>query len=992
MKNEIVTHFKILGPLGSGGMGEVYKAIDLNLNRTVALKFLPPNYNNDPDLRKRLVNEAQAASALDHINICSIYGIEETSDGQLFVVMSYYEGESLYKKLLNKAFDFNEAINIIIQIAEGLFKAHEKGIIHRDIKTENIFLTNDGIVKILDFGLAKGTNQTQITKLYSTPGTISYMSPEQIKGDELNNQTDIWSLGIVFYELLTGERPFKGDSDPAIIYSILNEKPRELKFYYNKTSNGLQKIIDKLLCKDKSSRYEKLSDFIIELENCLGKKTNFRKKISYKKATIKRLSITLIGITLISIVYLLNRDFVGTSIPSSDKIPIAVISFENQTGDTSFNYLQNVIPNLLITDLEQTNYFDITSWERLYDLAKQLGKSGTTYIGKNLGFELCNKDKIDLILLGSFTKAGNQFITDVKVLRTEDKKMVTSLITKGNGLESILLTQVDEITKEISSNLGLLKFGDIENLESVSDLTTNSIEAYNYFLRGREEFYNLNWEKSKNLFVKAIKIDSLFAIAYSDLAISYSYLHNDKEMNLAIEKAMNLSTRVSKKEKSIIEAQYAILAESNLKKFVDVYENLANQFPKEKWFHICLGFGYTKEGRIQDAIREKKIVLQLDPDEPNTLNSLGYDYIKLQDYETAFKYLNKLKEVSPGNPNPLDSLGDLFFLSGDLDKAYSYYIRAYELSKEFGAQTKLAYLFALKQNFKESIRWIDKRIISATSDGDKSIAYIWRGFINFLISDKKQSLKDFKEAESFAKKVNSDIILGNLNYILAWLELEMNKPKSGQSYIDKFINWRRSVTKELPPTIRLEHTIYRYWVSLLSKSQSIPEISNEIINGLKNEIAGPDSIRLTNLFNLYNSTYYYSKQNFNKAIKFKRITYLPELDPNFKLIKYNLPTQVDIAAKCYEAMGENDKAIKEYEAIIKFIPGQKERRIPNPVYHYRLGKLYEEKGLLDKAINEYQIFISIYKNFESSAPDLGDARNRLKILNKSKNRGNYGQL
>jgi serine/threonine protein kinase/tetratricopeptide (TPR) repeat protein len=264
MIGENISHYKILEKLGSGGMGVIYKAEDTKLQRTVALKFLPPAFSMDEETKQRFIYEAQSASALDHSNICNIHEIGETADGQLFIVMAYYEGETLKSKIAMGALDNVEAIKIVLQIAEGLNKAHEKGIVHRDIKPSNIFITNEGIVKILDFGLAKSSGRTQLSEIEITTGTCNYMSPEQALGEEADHRTDIWALGIVMYEMLTGKLPFDAKYDQAILYSILN-KELELEQLNTQLPDGFSPIIFKCLKKDKNERYQQLEELISEL-------------------------------------------------------------------------------------------------------------------------------------------------------------------------------------------------------------------------------------------------------------------------------------------------------------------------------------------------------------------------------------------------------------------------------------------------------------------------------------------------------------------------------------------------------------------------------------------------------------------------------------------------------------------------------------------------------------------------------------------------------
>jgi predicted ATPase/Tfp pilus assembly protein PilF/predicted Ser/Thr protein kinase len=258
---------KILEKLGGGGMGVVYKAEDAKLKRFVALKFLPPDLTRDDEAKERFVNEAQAASALDHPNICTIYEIDQDEDGRMFIAMAYYEGETLQTKVSSNQLSVISAIDIAIQIAQGLAKAHEHGIIHRDIKPANVIITKDGVAKILDFGLAKLSGQTRLTKVGTTMGTVAYMSPEQTRGVDVDHRADIWALGVVLYEMITGQLPFKGEYEAAVMYSIVNEDPEPLARCRSDVPEALQMIVEKALQKDAGTRYQTAIEILTDLKS-----------------------------------------------------------------------------------------------------------------------------------------------------------------------------------------------------------------------------------------------------------------------------------------------------------------------------------------------------------------------------------------------------------------------------------------------------------------------------------------------------------------------------------------------------------------------------------------------------------------------------------------------------------------------------------------------------------------------------------------------------
>jgi serine/threonine protein kinase len=261
----VVSHYKIIEKIGAGGMGVVYKAEDTRLKRLVALKFLPADLTRDSGAKERFTREAQAASALDHNNICTIYEIDETDDGQMFIAMACYEGETMREKIKRDHLRVEEALDMAIQVAQGLAKAHEKRITHRDIKPANIMVTGDGVVKIMDFGLAKLTGQSGLTRAGTTVGTVAYMSPEQLRGGEIDYKSDIWSLGVVLYEMLTGELPFRGEGDQATIYSILNKEPQPVASIRRDIPGELESVVSRALTKNPESRYENMRDFLVDL-------------------------------------------------------------------------------------------------------------------------------------------------------------------------------------------------------------------------------------------------------------------------------------------------------------------------------------------------------------------------------------------------------------------------------------------------------------------------------------------------------------------------------------------------------------------------------------------------------------------------------------------------------------------------------------------------------------------------------------------------------
>jgi serine/threonine protein kinase len=348
-----IHHYRILEKLGSGGMGAVYKAQDTKLNRFVAIKFLLPHLSQEEELKKRFIHEAQAASAMDHPNICSIYEINETEEGQMFIAMAYYEGKSLKEKIKQGPLAVDEAVHIASQIAQGLQKAHTKDIVHRDIKSANVLITEDGQVKLVDFGLAKLAGRTTLTSEGTTLGTVAYMSPEQACCEEVDHRTDIWSMGVMLYEMLAGQLPFKGDYEQAIIYSITNEEPVPITDIQTEVPVALGQVVSKALEKNPGNRYQQMEELITDLRSISEGIIPEEIKVRLRKAKLRKRKRTILyavsaGLILLAVILL--SLFTGGA-PKNDSI--AVLPLKNLTGDARQEYFVDGVTDELIGQLGQ---------------------------------------------------------------------------------------------------------------------------------------------------------------------------------------------------------------------------------------------------------------------------------------------------------------------------------------------------------------------------------------------------------------------------------------------------------------------------------------------------------------------------------------------------------------------------------------------------------------------------------------------------------------
>jgi serine/threonine protein kinase len=473
MIGETILHYKILKKLGEGGMGVVYKGVDTKLKRDVAIKFLPRNISAKKEDKQRFEIEAQAAASLNHPNISIIYSIEEFND-DLFLVMEFIDGEELKNIAGTRdrvSLPIEDVINYALQIAEGLDAAHKKEIVHRDIKSQNIMITKDGKVKIMDFGLAKLRNDVNITKTDTTLGTPAYMSPEQIKGEKIDQRTDIWSFGIVLYEMIAGQLPFKGEYDQAVIYSILNEMPEPIKMHRNDIPVELSNILDRLLQKNPLQRYLSAKEIIDDLGKIKGK-----------------------------------------GIPETQSTSsIAVLAFKDMSPQKDQDYLCEGLAEELINALTKIKSLRVTARTSAFAFKdKQLDI-------REIGLKL----NVETVLEGSIQKSGNRL------------RITAQLINVGSGyhiwserydreMKDVFDIQ-DDITENIVQALKMVLTP--QEKQSIASVATSEIEAYEYFLKGRRFLNQIALYEAREMFEKAVEKDPAYAPAYAGLAEAYSWIY-----------------------------------------------------------------------------------------------------------------------------------------------------------------------------------------------------------------------------------------------------------------------------------------------------------------------------------------------------------------------------------------------------------------------------------------------------------------------------------
>ena len=666
-----ISHYHILEKLGEGGMGVVYKAEDTRLKRPVALKFLPAHLTRDKEANQRFIHEAQAASALDHPNVCTIFQVDETADGHLFIAMGYYQGETLRQKIRNRPLPVETALDIAIQIAGGLAQAHEKGIVHRDVNPSNIIIQENSTVKIIDFGLTKLLSGERMTETGTVKGTVNYMSPEQARGAAVDHRTDIWALGVVLYEMLTGEKPFAAEFDQATIFLILNHPPAAPQGANSAIPDDLEKIILKALEKQLEDRYQAVFDMLTDLQALKdsAKPLNLAHPATTRKPARKwpflnfkrNIIFGFLALLFISAAVLVTR-YINSS---NRTVSIMVLPLANHSGDSTQVYIADGMTDGLINDLAKIRSLRVisrTSAMQYKDTDKTIP-------------EIAEELRVDILVEGSVRwMAGDRLQMTIQVVDGPSDRNLWAE-SYNRDLSDVLNLQ-HEITRTISRETGISLTP--EESRHLSFAQSVDPEAYRLLLQGKyfADGLNLNPYRAIEFFEKAIKVDTNYALAYAELAVIYTvyYIEEDFSRDETYQKGIAAAQKALELDSlsAVAHAAIAMLklwhdwdwtgAEKEFKRAINLDPGGTDGY--RGYISFLVAVGREKEGL--EVIQK---VLDHDPVSPRTNMHAGWTYLHFEKYEQAIKQLTYTAEMSPTASWPHTQLAWAYAAKGDHEKA-----------------------------------------------------------------------------------------------------------------------------------------------------------------------------------------------------------------------------------------------------------------------------------------------------------------------------------
>jgi serine/threonine protein kinase/tetratricopeptide (TPR) repeat protein len=645
----IAGKYRIVEEIGQGGMGIVYKAEDIKLKRFVALKFLPPHLMDSPELKERFLVEAQAAAALSHPNICVIHEVGE-SEEHPYIAMEYVEGETLRDKIRKGPLKSEEALGIVGQVASGLAEAHHKGIIHRDIKSANIMVTDNSQAKVMDFGLAKFSGGSSLTKSQTTLGTVAYMSPEQAWGGDLDHRTDIWSLGIVLYEMITAKMPFRGDHDQAVIYSILHDEPESLKKARPDTAPGLDEIVGQALAKKPADRYQTMEEFREDVEAVAeglkplkARPRRVKRILGIRAAYVYSAPVILLALLLGLNVGGFRNRLLNRAAPAP-AIRLAVLPFENRSGDPQQEYFSDGMTQEMIAQLGRLHPESLSVIARSSVLRYEKTNTPVVQVGRELN--------VGYVLEGSVQREGTRVRITAELIKVRDQTQLwaDSYEHDLSGFQAVQSEVAQSIAKALA-----LKLLPAEQTRLASVKAVNPA-VYDAYLKGMFYVSQNNpesFEKGMRFLHQAVEIDPAEPLAYAGLAQGYITLgHGGSEeadvyprARAAAEQALKLDPDMAEAVGAL--AEVALYYDWDWAKAEELFMRALKLNPSLAMTHYDYAWFLCLFDRLDEAIAEHKLARDFDPLRALNTGFLGDLYNYAGRYDEAIVEAKKALELEP---------------------------------------------------------------------------------------------------------------------------------------------------------------------------------------------------------------------------------------------------------------------------------------------------------------------------------------------------------
>jgi len=983
------SRYEIIEELGKGGMGRVYRVEDKKIKEEVALKLIKPEVASDKKTIERFSNELKMARKIAHRNVCRMYDLGEEK-GTHYITMEYVPGEDL-KRLIKKVGQFSAGKTIFMarQVCDGLAEAHRLGVVHRDLKPQNIMVDEEGSARIMDFGIARTVKGKGITGAGVMVGTPEYMSPEQAEVKEVDQRSDIYSLGVILYEMVTGRAPFEGETPLGIAMKHKSEVPPDPREINAQLSEDFSRVIMRCLEKDKEKRYQSAGEVSNELQNIeKGMPTTERivpekKPLTSREITVKfslrKLFLPAIVVIALAIIGLIIWRFIPQKqvmpVPS-DKPSLAIVYFENNSGDESLDHWRKALCELLIADLTQSRYIRVLSSDKLLDILNDLNQIEAKSFSSKVLKEVAERGGSTHILRGGFIKAGEQFRIDAILQEAATMESIGSDRIEGRGEESFL-TMVDELTRKVKAHFKLSTeeiAGDID--EEIKKITTSSPEALKYYIEGRKYHLTRDYMKSIELMEKVVAIDPDFAMAYRSLAVSYGNTGFRPRRKEYMKKALELSDRLPERERYLIGGDFYSSSEKTYDKAIEAYKQLLELYPDDPTGNHNLSTIYSDIGKKQKAIEHYEINKK-----SGNLSLLGYGnlasvYRQVGSYDNAREILEEALQKYPDKAIAHANLSLHYRMAGNYELALAEINKAFALEPENSVEPASR----LKLRRRATIHFYTDNLAKATEDYlrlqkqnmPQAIYLGSMGIVNINISQGKfKGTKDIlRPIIDMGKKAGVNWPISDVYLRFAYIDLKTGDLQEALEDCNNAVDY--ALKAEDPGRQR--------------RALHLKGLAYVRMNAADEALKTADELRalIQDSHNPNNMHFFYhlagmvelKQKYFTSAIEsFQQALSLETADPHEKSAGY-----IESLAMAYNASGNMDKAQAEYERIVSLSSGRYGFGDVYAMSYYELGRIYEQKDWKGKAIENYKKFLDLWKDADPGFPEVEDAKKRLAAL------------
>jgi serine/threonine protein kinase/predicted Zn-dependent protease len=990
--------YQIIEELGKGGMGKVYKAHDTEIKEKVALKLLKPEIAGDKKTIERFQNELRFARKISHRNVCRMYDLNK-EEGSYYITMEYVPGEDLKGMIrMMGQLGAGKSISIAKQVCEGLAEAHRLGVVHRDLKPSNIMIDKEGDARIMDFGIARSVKGKGITGAGVMVGTPEYMSPEQAEVKEVDQRSDIYSLGVILYEMVTGRVPFEGETPLGIAMKHKSEVPKDPRELNAQLAEDLSRVILRCMEKDKEKRYQSAGEVRSELssiekgipttERIVPKRKPITSKeitvtLGLKKLFVPALVVTLAIITVIIWRFLPRKGI--TPVPT-DKPYIAVLYVLNNTGDKNMDQMRTNISQWMVTDLHQSKYIEVLPMDQIHSIFRKLNLTEVKgYTSEDLR-KIAEESGVSHIWQASLSKVRDQFRIDFSIHDSKKQKTIAPEFVMQSS-EEPFTRLVDEITKRIKKSLNLSKQQIASDIDlDIGKVTTQNPQALQYYIEGERLHYLVKNRSAIELFEKAVGVDPAFAMAFRMIAVCYGNLDEHERYREYLQKALALKDRLPPREYFLLQGDYYAQFQETYDKSLEMYKKILDLYPDDFLGQHMVGFMYAEMGNIDESIKQYERLIQKGTRQRMVYYNTSWSYGSIGEYEkgrqTVSKYLNTVGESWRFR----NWLVYTYIIEGKFDLALQAYKRAMVLEDNMYAKYVQADIHFFQDEFERAYQ-----IYQEFLDSQEEFQWNWFSDMTDLFVSQGKIQKAIDQIESVLEERRNrlDIIdLRSFYYELGARYLSVEKPDLAINIFKKateLLNIDESALQSEEPlfSYQAESLIESFfWEALaytelgkLTEAERLVEMMKRLIPGTVKNVFQDMIMFLEGKISLERNDLSEAVSNFERAYTSMIQQELLELvNRTWGNVRHAL--YLAYLAQAYVKSGDLEKAVGTYEDITKLTIGRYHWGDIYAKSFYMLGKIYEQLGDTAKAIEHYEKFLSLWKDADPGIAEVEDAKKR----------------